>query len=336
MKQSQPPPPGPLATIDQWYNYIEMPPEGPTNRRRPASIHPKGTRPLHSLRSSLDDDRHPAKSTISPCDPATLSIAQRNGHLTFTNAAVSLALPMANISQLKQQLQSFEDLLHKDPESFITALPTLPVAVGLRVIDSHFRDTPLTGYCTAHVLHEITNGTPSGPILHKDGRQSLVTTMEFLQRNAREAHLDQAHGALSTYLEQLQNTETDTLAFAHWMPADLLTGICNTIETSTTIWTEDILSPFPAGWMQPVALQHGNRQVHSRVSTPLNQVATTYSTAVYNVGNARSHHFMIRYPHKEIGQQFKCLILSMAQYLLTMPALEPDPHDATTVSNGIK
>jgi hypothetical protein len=44
---------------------------------------------------------------------------------------------------------------------------------------------------------------------------------------------------------------------------------------------------------------------------------------------------MIRYPHKEIGQQFKCLILSMAQYLLTMPALEPDPHDATTISNSI-
>ena len=54
-------------------------------------------------------------------------------------------------------------------------------------------------------------------------------------------------------------------------------------------------------------------------------------------GKAMSHHFFIRCPHEEIGQQFKCLILLMTQYLLiTMPAPEPDPHDATTVSNSIQ
>jgi hypothetical protein len=167
--------------------------------------------------------------------------------------------------------QSFEDLLHKDPESFITALPTFPVAVGLRVIDSHFRGTPLTGYCTAHVLHEITNGAPSRPILHKDGRQSLVTTIEFLQRNTREAHLGQAHGALSTYLEQLQNTETDTFASAHWMSADLLTGICNTIETSTTLL--DGRHPVPLScWMDaagsPTAWQSTGAQPSIKSTQP--------------------------------------------------------------------
>ena len=82
--------------------------------------------------------------------------------------------------------------------------------------------------------------------------------------------------------------------------------------------------PVPLSRDAAGALQNDNRQVHSRVLTPLNQAATTYSAAVHHVGNAKLHRFFIRYPHEEIGQQFKCLILSMEQYLLTMPALKPD------------
>jgi hypothetical protein len=37
--------------------------------------------------------------------------------------------PAQDISQLKQKVQSLEDLQHKDPESFIAAHITFPVAV---------------------------------------------------------------------------------------------------------------------------------------------------------------------------------------------------------------
>ncbi len=90
-------------------------------------------------------------------------------------------------------------------------------------------------------------------------------------------------------------------------------------------------------WMDAAGSPTAWQPTGSQPSTnPFNQVATIYYAAVNHVGNAKSHHFFIRYPHEVIGQQLKCLMLSMAQYLLTMPALEPAPHDATTVSNSLQ
>ena len=319
------PRPTPQASIAEWYQYVEpqedLPTRTSTNHTRKSD-----TSPPQSL-SHRHAVQSPASNT-SHCNPSPLTIAHRNGHLIFTNAAVSIALLIDDIPYLTQQFRSNEHQLYTAPETFLATLPTSPVAVGLRVIDSHFRNTPRTGYCTTHVLHELITRTPSGSILTDDGRQKLVTSLEYLKRTTSEAHLDQAHSALSRYLVQLHDTETDTLDHAHWMPTDLLAGICTTIDNPTTIWTEDLHSPdspFSSGWMQPVALQHGNRHVHSRVQTPLNHAAEIYTATAQHVGTARSHHFFIRYPHNEIGVQFTQLILAMAKHLLQTPIMDPHP-----------
>jgi hypothetical protein len=116
VQEGNPPPPGHPATVDRWLEYIEPITEGTTSRA-PPGIHPDVPRPPSPL-SSTPRVKLPTRATIAPCDPASLSITHSNGHLTFTHAAVSLALPLADLPQLVQHLQSHEDLLHRDPASF--------------------------------------------------------------------------------------------------------------------------------------------------------------------------------------------------------------------------
>jgi hypothetical protein len=121
------------------------------------------------------------------------------------------------------------------------------------------------------------------------------------------------------------------------MPADLLTGLCDTLMASITVWEEDtIRSPFSPGRMQPVALNDGNRQVHSRVLTPLSQAAEVYSAAAQHVEHARSHHFFIRYDEEEIGQQLQRLILAITQHLLTTPTPAPAQDNAKPLSDTVQ
>jgi hypothetical protein len=164
----------------------------------------------------------------------------------------------------------------------------------------------------------------------------MLVSLRTLRDRTVTADLPKAQDALTTVITQLETTQTDTLDSKHWMHEDLLTSICSLIPANPSkVWAEDTLcSPFAANWMQPVTLQHGNRQVHGAELLPLNTVSAAFLDSTIHVGYARDHHFFIQYTEDHIRRSTHRLLLNMARYTLDEKIAAPlaPPPAATRVS----
>ena len=261
--------------------------------------------------------------------------AENNHHTIFYGTTVAIGLHDEDLHQAITCAQSLSSIQRDDPQAILDAFGDIRMCSALHLEDVHYRNTPLTGYCSAIALAELHYGSAIGSIDIPDQRQRLIDSLTVLQCASRQQNMKEADRALQVYLDQLQaHPNESTLDSKYWMAADLFLALSRLTETPADLWEEDqAISPFESGWMQPTVAVPSAPHIHRVSEIPSSQLLRMYDDGKTHVGHASGHHFFIRFEANEVNLDFKATLLNMVYQLCNSPAVNrPTPLPPATTA----
>ena len=253
----------------------------------------------------------------------------------FYGSKVALALHKDHLPRAIQCAMSISALHQDQPEDIAAILGDMPIHLGIRLQDEHYRSIPTTGYCTPIVLTSLLTGEVHPHLNITSQRQVTVDSLRFIQAKCEHHHTQEIAAALQVYIDHLSDSSTgESLAAKHWMPADLMAAAIGFTESQATLWEDDqVLSPFTPGWMQPTSSVSSCPHMHRVTSIPAAEILQQYSARSPHVGHARDHHFYIEYNADTLTLDIKASLLNLMAQLRTSsavprPAALPSPSPA--------